>query len=132
VASLDYALLAEYAKIDPAGLTTIVGGGFDRVHGVGPGGVQQVFLAMRIVLDEHETDVPFEIKVQSPGHEYEVGVTGATSRAPDTQPFEGKVNFNAVFGLAVPIRMAGRYMTQILLAGEVVRDLPFVVEFDSA
>lgn len=128
MASLDYVLLAEYAKIDPAGLTTIVGGGFDRVRGLAPGGVQQVFVAMRIVLDEHEAEVPFEVKVQSPDNEYEVGVTGATSRARDAQPFEGKVNFNAAIGLAVPIRMGGRYVAQIMLAGEVVRHLAFVVE----
>ncbi|MGH3813059.1 MAG: hypothetical protein ACRDUV_11460 [Pseudonocardiaceae bacterium] len=29
MATLDYALLAEYARIDPAGLVTIVGGSFD-------------------------------------------------------------------------------------------------------
>jgi hypothetical protein len=38
------------------------------------------------------------------------------------------VNFIAAIGLAVPIQMAGRHLVQILLAGEVVRHLPFVVE----
>lgn len=31
MASLDYALLAEYARVDASGLLTVVGGSFDRV-----------------------------------------------------------------------------------------------------
>ncbi|MGH4008373.1 MAG: hypothetical protein ACRDTH_09525 [Pseudonocardiaceae bacterium] len=50
------------ARVDQAGLITIVGGGFDRVRVPDPGGMQQVFVAMRIVLDEREPDVPFEVK----------------------------------------------------------------------
>jgi hypothetical protein len=128
MASLDFVLLAEYARVDQAGLITIVGGGFDRVRVPAQGGMQQVFVAMRIVLDEGEPDVPFEVKVQSPDNQYEIGVAGTTSRAPGVQPADGKVNFIAAIGLAVPIQMAGRHLVQILLAGEVVRHLPFVVE----
>ena len=128
MASLDFVLLAEYARVDQAGLITIVGGGFDRVRVPTQGGMQQVFVTMRIVLDEGEPDVPFEVKAQSPDNQYEIGVAGTTSHAPGVQPDDGKVNFIAAIGLAVPIQMAGRHLVQILLAGEVVRYLPFVVE----
>ena len=128
MASLDFALLAEYARVDQAGLITIVGGGFDRVRVPDQGGVQQVFVAMRIVLEEHEADVPFEVKAQSPENRYEIGVAGTTHRARGVQPADGKINFIAAVGLAVPIQMVGRYQVQIVLAGEVVRHLPFVVE----
>lgn len=128
MASLDYALLAEYARVDQAGLVTIVGGGFDRIRAPVTGGIQQVFVAMRIVLDEQEPDVPFEVKIQSPGDQFEIGVAGATSRAPSVLPSDGKVHFMTAIGLVVPIQVAGRYVVQIMLAGEIVRYLPFVVE----
>jgi Family of unknown function (DUF6941) len=129
MASLDFVLLAEYARVDQAGLITIVGGGFDRVRVPAQGGMQQVFVAMRIVLDEREPDVPFEVKAQSPDNHYQIGVAGTTRRVPDVQPSDGKINFIAAIGLVVPIQMAGRYLVQIVLAGEVVRSLPFAVEF---
>ncbi|MGH3764907.1 MAG: DUF6941 family protein [Pseudonocardiaceae bacterium] len=93
--SLDFALLAEYARVDPAGLVTIVGGGFDRVHAPAAGAVQQMFVAVRFVLDEDEPAVPFEVKIQTSGDQYEIGIAGVATRAPAVQPIEGKVNFVA-------------------------------------
>jgi transposase len=58
VATLDYALLAEYARIDPAGLVTIVGGSFDRVQATSISGAQQTYVVMRVLLDESEEAAP--------------------------------------------------------------------------
>lgn len=60
MATLDYALLAEYARIDPAGLVTIVGGSFDRVQASSSRGSQQTYVVMRVLLDESEEEAAFE------------------------------------------------------------------------
>ncbi|GLZ41217.1 hypothetical protein [Actinokineospora sp. NBRC 105648] len=55
MASLDFAMLAEFAELDSAGLLTVVGGGFDRIEVRSPGLVQQVHLVMRFELGQGKT-----------------------------------------------------------------------------
>ena len=64
MATLDYALLAEYARIDPAGLVTIVGGSFDRVQATSTSGAHQMYVVMRVLLDESEGAASFEVSVR--------------------------------------------------------------------
>lgn len=130
MATLDYALLAEYARVDSAGLLTVVGGSFDRVRAAGPAAAQQVFLALRVLVDEDEDPVQIDIKVQSPGGEYELGMSGLAERNANAQPVDGRVNVMLAFGVVVPLSSAGRYVVRVALSGEVVRDLPFVVEMN--
>jgi hypothetical protein len=66
VATLDYVIVSEYACIDSSGLVTIVGGSFDRVQAPKPGAGQQLFITLRVLLEETETSVPFKIKVALP------------------------------------------------------------------
>lgn len=54
---LDYVVLAEYARVDPAGLRTLVSS-FDRVQ-LGPGGGRptdtwQIYVTLHIVFDATE------------------------------------------------------------------------------
>jgi hypothetical protein len=133
MAALDYAMLAEYARIDSAGLLTIVGGGFDRVRVVGGDRpVQQMYVALRVLMTEDEDRVPFEIKVRAPEHEYEIVVGGATERAADATPVGGFYSFTAAMGVVAPLPMAGEYVVEIILAGDVVRRLAFVVTLAAA
>ena len=127
MAALDYAMLAEYARIDAAGLVTVVGGSFDRVQVIGDSGVQQVFVALRVLTAEEEDRVPFEVKVRAPEQQYEIRVAGATQRAPDASPVGGFYSFTAALGVAAPLPVAGEYVVEVSLAGDIVRRLPFVV-----
>jgi hypothetical protein len=81
VATLDYALLAEYARIDPAGLVTIVGGSFDRVQATSTGGAQQTYVVMRVLLDESEETTSFEVSVEPPNKAYAPQLAGTAIRA---------------------------------------------------
>jgi hypothetical protein len=133
VATLDYAVLAEYARIDSAGLITIVGGGFDRVRVSGESGVQQLFVALRILTSGDEDRVPFEVKVRAPGGQYEIVFAGVTERAPSATPSSsGTFSFTAAVGMAAPLPVAGEYVVDVLLAGDTVRSLPFVVTMSGA
>jgi hypothetical protein len=126
MARLDFAMIAEYARVDSAGLITVVAGGFDRVAVHGKGAVQQMHVALRILHEEGET-VPFEVKVLTPDGS-DVAVAGVVGEPPPgASPTDGLFNFTAALGLGVPVRSPGRYVVQIILAGEVVRELPFVV-----
>jgi hypothetical protein len=132
MAALDFAMLAEYARIDSAGLITIVGGGFDRVRVEGDHGVQQMAVAMRILLSADEDRLPFEVKVQAPEQEYEIVVGGSTERSANAKPVDGHYSFVAAVGITVPLATAGEYVVEIILAGDTVRRLPFVVTMAAA
>jgi hypothetical protein len=128
VATLDYALLAEYARIDPAGLVTIVGGSFDRVQATSTSGAQQTYVVMRVLLDESEEAVSFEVSVEPPSKAYALQLAGTAERNPAAVPVDGRVGVTLVIGFMVPIVAAGRYVARVSLDGQPVQDLPFVVD----
>lgn len=130
MADLDFALLAEFARVDPAGLLTLVSGGFDRVQASGPGLVQQVFVAFRTQLDEGERTVGFKVRVVSPGEDQpEVAVSGVTAANPPAEPQPQQLGVVSVVGLGIPINAEGRYVVQVSIGGSLARELPFVVNF---
>jgi hypothetical protein len=130
MAELDLALLAEYAKVDQVGLLTIVGGGFDRlqVSTVGQGTMQQLYTVLRFRLSESEPPAPFEVKIRPADASYEIGLTGSATKNPGARPVDGYVHFAIAVGMFVPLPVAGRYVVEVQLDGESVRELPFVVE----
>lgn len=130
MADLDFALLAEFARVDPAGLLTLVGGGFDRVQASGPGLVQQMFVVMRVHLAEDERTVGFEVRVAPPGEEpFKIRVSGVASANPQEVSPSGRHAVVTVVGLGIPINTQGRYVVQVFIAGSLVRELPFAVDF---
>jgi hypothetical protein len=128
VATLDYALLADYARIDSAGLVTIVGGSFDRVQATSTGGAQQTYVVMRVLLDEAEETASFEVSVEPPTKTYALQLAGTAARNPAAMPVDGRVGVTLTIGLMVPIVAAGRYVARVSLEGQPVQDLPFVVD----
>jgi hypothetical protein len=129
VATLDYVIMSEFARIDPSGLVTIVGGSFDRVQAPERGVGQQLYVTLRALLEEAETSVSFEVKVRPPTGEFEIGIKGQTARRPEVLPINGRVGVVATVGLVVPLLTEGRHEVQVNLEDGQTRILPFVVEF---
>lgn len=129
MAILDYVIMSEFARLDPSGLVTIVGGSFDRVQATQRGAGQQLFITLRALLEEAETSVAFEVKVRPPTGQFEIGITGKAARRPEALPIDGRVGVIATVGLVVPLQVEGRHEVQVSLGDGDTRTLPFVVEF---
>ena len=129
MATLDYVIVSEYARIDPSGLVTIVGGSFDRVQAPQPGASQPLFITLRALLEETETSVSFEVKVRPPTDQYAIGITGQAARRPDARSIDGRVGVVATVGILVPLLVEGRHEVQVSLDDSQTWSLPFVVEF---
>lgn len=129
MASLDYVIMSEFARIDPSGLVTIVGGSFDRVQASERGVGQQLFVTLRALLEEGETSVSFEVKVRPPTGQFEIGIRGKTARRPDAFLIDGRVGVVATVGLLVPLQTEGRHEVRVSLEDDQTRILPFMVEF---
>ncbi|MGH3540890.1 MAG: hypothetical protein ACRDQU_12415 [Pseudonocardiaceae bacterium] len=128
MASLDYVIMSEFARVDLSGLVTIVGGSFDRVQATQRGAGQQLFITLRAILEEAETSVSFEVKVRPPTGQFEIGITGEAARRPEVLPIDGRVGVIAAVGLVVPLQTEGRHEVRVSV-GQETRVLPFVVEF---
>lgn len=128
MATLDYALLAEYARVDPLGLLTVVGASFDRIAAQSPGAAQQVHVAIRVLLDEDESDVEFDIKVEPPGQSFTLGFRGSAVRPDGAVSVDGKVAVVVAVGVAIPLPDVGVYKVIVTLSDEVAKTLRFVVE----
>ena len=108
MASLDYVIMSEFARVDPSGLVTIVGGSFDRLQAPQRGVGQQLFITLRALL-ETETSVLFEVKVLPPTGQFEIKVNGQAARRPEALPLDGHVGVIATVGLVVPLQTEGRH-----------------------
>lgn len=128
MATLDYALLAEYARVDPSGLLTVVGASFDRVQASSPGAAQQVFVALRVLLDEQEAPADFNVRVQPPSRQFTIEFTGTAARNEQATVLDGQVAVILVMGVTVPLPEAGRYVVTVTLSGQQAKALPFVVD----
>lgn len=128
MATLDYALLAEYARIDPNGLVTVVGGSFDRVRAPGSGAVQSSYLVIRLLLDDDEQSVSFTVRLDPPDGEYSVQVEGSVEKNELARPVAGKVSITGVVVLPVQVTTAGLYVIRLTLQDGQEREIPFVVE----
>jgi hypothetical protein len=129
MAKLDYALLAEYARVDPSGLLTTVGASFDRVRARNAAAGQQIFVALRVLLDASETTVDFEISVRPPSGGFTIGLSGQATRNPDAVPVDGRVGVVVTVGVLVPLPESGRYLVTVTLADGERREIPFIVEY---
>jgi hypothetical protein len=129
VASLDYVIMSEFARLGPSGLVTIVGGSFDRLQAPQRGAGQQLFVTLRALLEETETSALFEVKVRPPTGQFEIKVTGQAARRPEALPLDGHVGVIATVGLVVPLQTEGRHEVRVSLGDGQTRTLPFMVEF---
>lgn len=130
MAELDYAMLAEFARLDASGLLTVVGGNFDQVATGRSGVVYPCALFLRFRLDQGEDSVSFEVKINGADEpEPIVGVTGSAQISPDAASIDGKYYPQSVVPLGVPLMKAGRYTVAVTVDGEVAREMPFVVTF---
>lgn len=128
MAQLEYALLAEYARLDAAGLLTVVGGHFDRVQTPTPGRVYSFAVTFRVRLEDAERSVPFEIKVSPPSDQGGALALSGTAQVSPTAEVGGHYS-QTVVNLGMPILVAGRYTVRVYVADELAKELPFEVTF---
>lgn len=128
MAILDYALLAEYARVDAAGLLTVVGASFERVQAQSPGAAQAMSVALRILLDEAESGADFDVQIRPPSGQYALGFSGTAARPTNPVIVDGRAAVILVLGIAVPLVEAGVYSVVVTLSDETVKTVPFVVE----
>lgn len=127
---LDYAFLAEFAKVEPNGTLTSIGASYTRLAVPQLPSSHQLTVAGRLRAPQSEPDVPLRMVYSEPGDpessfrlEADLVASGRNSA-----PYgEGWVGVLFVFGTTVPLMKTGLHKLQIEASGEVVRRLYFEV-----
>jgi hypothetical protein len=127
VASLEYALLAEFARVDPVGLLTVVGGGFVRAQPPALPAQLQVYVTFQVSFQEEEEPPSFQVVARPPRGQYEFRMDGQVPRLPGVPAIDGEISVPVAVGMMLPVPDAGKYQVDVTLSDGGSRELRFLV-----
>lgn len=129
-AELDYAFVAEFAKVDHGALTA-VGASYTEVLVKELPVGHMLCVAGRIRTQIEDPQPELTVTMTPPGKKYRLEATGELPRDENAVPYSDKIGY--VFVLTTPLQLdeAGEYVVNISLDGEPVRRLIFTVVLDS-
>lgn len=122
---LDYAFLAEYAKVEAQGTLTVVGASFTRLRVPTLPAAIPLAVAGRLRVATGETPVQLRVVFSGPSDaspridvETEIPAEGA-------EPYDGRLGLLFAIGTNWPIQEYGIFSIEISLDGSLVRTLKF-------
>jgi hypothetical protein len=130
MAELDYAVLADYARVDADGTLTVVGSHRAVVVVTAVPAQQVLAVAGRVWMGRREPSARLSLGALTPLGE--VGVVADWALDPGQEQVEGAGRSSASFAVTVvaPVESTGGYALVLSVNGEVVRQLPFTVVVD--
>lgn len=130
-AELDYAFLAEYAKVDSNKLTA-VGASYTYLFTDEVPALHLLSVAGRIRVPEDYGVVPLSINLVAPEEQYTISVETELQQTKDFHPYDGKVGLVFAVTMQIPLATAGLYEVTLDLEGERARRLAFEVKLTSS
>lgn len=130
-AELDYAFVAEFAKVDHGALTA-VGASYTEVRVTDLPVAHLLCVAGRVRTHVDDPQPELSVTITPPGEKYRLVASGELPRDDNAVTYADKVGY--VFVLTTPLNLddAGEYVVDISLAGQHVRRLIFTVIVDDA
>ncbi|MEI9906668.1 MAG: hypothetical protein WDO06_01065 [Actinomycetota bacterium] len=129
MAELDYAFLAEFAKVE-RGLLNCFGASYTHVFIPKLPSTHSLNVAGRIRADVGE-DPSLSIIASSPSNQYEITFGMVPSGLKEVRSYNGKIGILFAASGPIPIVEMGLYRIAIDLDGKRVRNLAFEVEVES-
>lgn len=127
MAELDYAFLAEYAKVEPSGNLTAVGASYTHVAVSGFPAQHLVSVAGRVRIKLGETP-SLRVRLQSPDESLTLEAGLQLAAGPDSRPYGPNLDTLGIqfaMTVALPLPVPGLYKVHVLLDDEEVRFLAF-------
>lgn len=128
-AQLDFALVAQFAKLEPGGLLTVVGA---TVDGIGTEEVPTqaaLTVVVRILVGQEERSaaVPVALSFRGPSGDSLITLSTEFTPEPDLRPVAGQVGAILIANAMLPLPEYGSYELQVRLSDELVKSLPLDV-----
>ncbi len=127
MAELDYALLADYARVDADGTLTLVGGHRTTIAVPGLPAQQVLAVAGRLWMGRREPAAQLALSARTP--EGDVGTISAWPVRPGLEQGDAPGRVSAAFAIAVvaPLTSTGPHDLVLSVNDEAVAQLPFAV-----
>lgn len=127
MADLDYAFLADFAKVEANGTLTSVGASFTFLEAAQLPAAHRLSVAGRVRALVGETP-DLRVDVRGPDDLFRLGVNGPLTHSVNARPYaEGRIGILFALDLQVPLPAAGLYSVGIEVDGTEVRRLAFEV-----
>lgn len=127
---LDYAFLAEFAKVEANKLTAI-GASYTFVHTPNLPAFHMLSVAGRVRVNADTDPVQVAFSVVPPGKEYELDLGIELSPGSEARPYNGKLGLVFAVSLQMPLPGEGLYEVVITIDGKPARRLAFEVALSS-
>lgn len=133
MAELDYAFLADYARVESNGTLTAVGASWTHLRPARLPGSHHFYVAGRIRTRLQEPPTDLRIALIGPLEAYRLETSLPLQADPNATPYgEGWLGHVFAFEVGAPLTAAGMYVVELSIEGETVRRLKFeVVEAQS-
>lgn len=124
---LDYAFLAEFARVDESGTLTSIGASFTRLQIDPANPARLLSTAGRVRMAEDSDPVRMTLSFEGPGNTVRIQMDFELTRSPTAVPYDGKVGVVFALTSVFPLPAPGLYTVRLLMAEKVVRRLAFEV-----
>lgn len=124
---LDYAYLAEFAKVDNNSLTAI-GASYTHITTNRLPVRHMLYVAGRVRAAEKAPAFDLAIQFNGPRDTPELRVTLEAHPAMEARPYDGKVGITFALGMEVPLNYEGLYEVRLFIEEREVRRLAFDVQ----
>lgn len=126
MASLDYAFLADYAKVEPSGTLTAIGASFTYIDVSAVPAARMIAVAGRVRAKDDEL-VELDLRISGPGEGITIGAAMTLEPGPQARPYgEGRLGHLFAVNVQLPLPSEGLYTAEIKV-GDEVRRLAFEV-----
>lgn len=125
MAELDYAFIAEYAKVE-AGKLTAVGAGYLDIRPPTLPAQHILFIAGRIRAPEDTESIALTIRINPPGN-VNIVLDGTITVGPEEPRYDGKVAVMFAASAAIPLPSAGLCEIFVDVDGKQERRLAFAI-----
>lgn len=128
MATLDYAFLADFAKVEPNGTLTSVGASFTYVKAQQLPARHQLAVAGRVRAHIDESDIPLRIRATGPDETFTMGTDGLLTSGPNLMPYgSGWVGHLFALNIELPLPALGLYTVTVQVGDGEPRRLAFDV-----
>ncbi|MCM0618754.1 DUF6941 family protein [Nocardioides bruguierae] len=120
MASIDYAFVADYAKVESQGTLTVVGASWTFVVADGFPTQRRMAVAGRIRGAMDEGPIPMRVTARGPGRTFEIVAGIDLVAGPDARPYgpERYVGHLFAIDMGIPLLQAGLYEVLVELPNE--------------
>ena len=126
MADLDYAFLADFARVEPTGTLTAMSASWTHLWVPALPSVHRLSVAGRVRAGVDDGPIPMRIEIFLPSGDIVLGTDFAVEAGPDAKPYaDNRIGLLFAIETIVPIIEEGKFRVSIRLDGEVARDLYF-------